>query len=282
MARGAMDSMPTMGGTSAGPPASATPPSAAARPHVPARHPLLRSLVWTLVGIGIVGLALIAAQRFLVNSPADSHAEQAVTPAAAPPPRQPATSTATKPSPAGEPAAPPLPVASAPAEQPPPPAETADTQPPVRSKPEPPPIRPAHTFLTTVQIVTDPAGARVVVDDNPASSCTSPCLLRLSSGRHTLRADSPGYQTGRRIFSAPEQSDLFLGLDKAIGTLTVSSTPAGAAILLNGKELRQRTPAVLNLAPGTYHVEIVRDGRSVARDVTLANGEMHSLDLTLR
>jgi serine/threonine-protein kinase len=276
MARGAMDSLPTMAGTSVRPPAPASPPPEAARPPLsaPPRHPLIRSLVWTLVGIGIVGLALLAAQRFLMNPPVDTRPEQAASPLV----QAPATGTAVKPSPAGQPAAPP-PVDSPQPEEPKPSNETDDSRPPARTELAPPPTR---TAATTVQIVTDPAGARVVVDDNPASSCTAPCMLQLPSGRHTLRADAAGYQTARRIFSTPEQSDLFLGLDKATGTLTVSSNPPGATILLNGKELSQKTPAVLNLPAGTYHIEIVRDGRSVDKYVTVGNGEMHSLDLTLR
>ncbi len=301
MARGAMDSMPTMAGTSVRPivpvntpvnapvaaPHSAGLPPLARTPAQP-RHTLMRSVVWALVGIGIVGLALIAAQRFLMSPPADTRAEQ--TAPAQPPAEAPVTSTAVKPSPAGEPTPPPPVVSFPPSnEQPAPaPAQQAADQPedarlPARSEPAPTPlVRPARTDTTTVQIVTDPAGARVVVDDDSTTSCNSPCMLQLSSGRHTLRADAAGYQTARRIFSTPEQSDLYLGLDRAIGTLTVSSNPPGASIMLNGKELREKTPAVLTLPPGTYHVEIVRDGRSVAKDVTLATGEMHSLDLTLR
>ena len=107
-------------------------------------------------------------------------------------------------------------------------------------------------------------------------------MMQLARGRHTLRVDAPGYQTSRRIFSTPEQSDLFLSLDKAVGTLTVSSNPSGATILLNGKELREKTPAVLTLPAGTYHLEIVRDGHRAERDVTLANGDLHSLDVPLR
>ena len=280
LARGAMDSMPTMAGTSVRPLVPVIPPPLAATRQVRPGHPLLRSLFWVLVGIGIVGLALFAAQRFLINPPADTPAGQA----AAPPIEGPAASTAAKPSPGGEPAAQPPPAVASPADEPPHPAATDETPPPERTEPTrtEPPRTPTHATVTTVQIVTDPAGARVVVDGDPASSCTSPCMLQLPSGRHTLRADVAGYQTGRRIFTAPQESDLYLGLDKATGTLSVSSNPPGAAIFLNGKELRQKTPAVLTLAAGTYHVEIVRDGRSVPRDVTVVSGEMHSLDLTLR
>jgi serine/threonine-protein kinase len=300
MARGAMDSMPTMAGTSVRPMVPVTAPPPAARPTAPMRpvparspgHPLIRSLVWALVGIGIVGLALIGAQRFLLNPPSDqtTGAEQT----AAPPVQEPPPASAVKPSPAPESAAPPPVAASPPAasppivsyppadEPPPKPAETQDARPPARSEPVLPAPRPTRADQTTVQIVTEPAGAHVVVDGNSATSCNSPCMMQLDSGRHTLSVDAAGYQTGRRIFSTPGESDLFLSLDKAVGTLTVSSNPSGATILLNGRELRQKTPTVLNLPAGTYHIEIVRDGHRAARDVTLGNGDLHSLDVPLR
>jgi hypothetical protein len=175
-----------------------------------------------------------------------------------------------KPNPAGETATPPPVAASPPAQT----TQPAQTTPPAQTS--------SHPGSSTVQIVTDPAAVRIVMDDDLAASCTSPCILHLPPGRHTLRAEATGYQTARRIISLPGQSDLFLTLDKAIGTLTVSSTPPGATIFLDNKELSQKTPAVLSLPEGIYHVEIERDGRRVARDVPVATGEMHSLDLTLR
>lgn len=270
MARGAMDSMPTMAGTQVRPIEPLVTPPQPVPAAVQPRHTLVRSLVWALAGIGIVGLALIAAQRFLMAPPVDTRAEQT----APPPPvqRTPATSTTpVKPSPAGQPSTPPPVVSSLPGDEPPQPGESAEPAPP-----------PTHAAGTTVQIVTDPVGAHVVVDDNSASSCTAPCMVKLPAGRHTLQADASGFQTARRIFSTPEQSDLYLSLDQAVGTLTVSSTPPGAAIFLNGKERSEKTPAVLNLPAGEYHVEIVRNGRSVAKDVSVASGEMHSLELSLR
>jgi serine/threonine-protein kinase len=315
MARGAMDSMPTVAGTVAGivagrsirpmaPVAASTAvtrpsPSTSVQDSPLARRSLFRSLVWALVGIGIVGIALIGAQRFLMNAGSDTPTEQS---SAAPVQEAPRAAAIAKPNPAETPSASPPIVSYPPADQPQskpaetqasppdirPPAESApaDTEsptPPPHTEPAQPPrqARPVGPVETTVQIVTEPAGAHVIVDDSSSSSCTTPCMLQLSSGRHTMRADAAGYQTGRRIFTTPDQSDLFLSLDKAIGTLTVSSNPAGASIFLNGKELREKTPAVLSLPAGAYHVEIERDGRRIAKDVTVAAGEMHSLDLRL-
>jgi serine/threonine protein kinase len=301
MARGAMDSMPTVAGTSIRPIVPVAAPAAVTRPYTPVqdspppRRSLFRSLVWALVGIGIVGIALIGAQRFLMNAGSDTPSEQAAaTPAQEAPP-----AASPKPRPTETPSASPPIVSFPPADQAPskpaetqasppdttPPADTeSPTPPPQHTEPAPTPrqTRPTGPVETTVQIVTEPAGARVIVDDSPSSSCTTPCMLQLYSGRHTLRADVAGFQTARRIFTTPDQSDLFLSLDKAIGTLTVSSNPAGASIFLNGKELREKTPAVLSLPAGTYHVEIERDGKRLAKDVSIATGEMRSLDLSLR
>jgi serine/threonine protein kinase len=309
MARGAMDSMPTVAGTSIRPIVPVAASAAVTRPSPstpvqdspPPRRSVFRSLVWALVGIGIVGIALIGAQRFLMNAGSDTPSEQASAPpaqevppaAASPKPRPTETPSASPPivsfPPADQPQAKPAETGATAPDTKPPAGETAPTDaeaptpPPQRTEPAPPPrqARPAGPVETTVQIVTEPAGAHVIVDDSSSSSCTTPCMLQLSPGRHTLRADAAGYQTGRRIFTTPDQSDLFLSLDKAIGTLTVSSNPAGASIFLNGKELREKTPAVLSLPAGTYHVEIERDGKRLGKNVTVATGEMHSLDLSL-
>jgi len=312
MARGAMDTMPTMAGTPVRAIEPAPPPPAAEtldRP-APPRQTLFRSLFWALVGIGIVGLALIAAQRFLMNLPSETRTGQQAAATTSP---QPPASGTVKPSPVDQSSRPAsttapistLPgdstVATQPVQQPAdstPPAQTAQppandtaasSTPPVQTPVKQPEQRPVqapperpHVGTTTVQIVTEPVGAQVVVDNDPALSCTAPCMLQLSTGRHTLRAQSAGYRPALRIVNTTESSDLFIGLEKSIGTLTVSSSPPGATIRVNGREQRQKTPAVLDLQPGTYRIEVEGNGRSVARDVTIADGAMHSLDLTLR
>ncbi len=58
------------------------------------RSPLLRSLVWMLVGIGLVGLVLFGAQKYLFNRNAEPPAAEA--------PAQTADNSASKPSPVGQ------------------------------------------------------------------------------------------------------------------------------------------------------------------------------------
>jgi hypothetical protein len=66
--------------------------------------------------------------------------------------------------------------------------------------------------------------------------------------------------------------------------MEVTTTPAGAALVLDGKTLSQRTPARLeNLTPGQTHVLLVHlDGqKGVAQRFTLDAGEEASMEIDL-
>jgi hypothetical protein len=112
----------------------------------------------------------------------------------------------------------------------------------------------------TVQFLTDPPGAKVIIDDNSSFSCKSPCMLQLPSGRHAMNVQLPGFRAYPRVFNVPQDGDIFLQLSKASGTLSVTSTPPGATIEINNEMQSKRTPALFNLPPGTYHVRVARSG----------------------
>ncbi len=294
--RGSAQSMPTvMEAAAARPPApfgSPTVPVSAAR--AGRGNPLIRGLVWALVGIGIVGLAIISAQRFLMNAPVAATVAQTTTPLPTAGSAQAPTQIA-KPSPAGDPAGAPVPEPARPKTSAlhtavavaanPPPAQDIAPPPPAPRTETPTPARVAVTRNTgpaTVQIVTEPVGAHVVIDGNPALACTSPCMQPLPPGRHTLRAEAAGYRTGLRIFNTPADTDIFIGLEKPVGKVSVISSPSGAAITVNGLEQTRTTPAVLSLAPGEYHIVVARAGRRAEAEVMVNEGEFRTLNLPLQ
>ena len=265
--------------------------------------PILKSLAWMLVGIGLVGLVLFGAQKYLFNrysepapqnannqpqqdTPATKPSPMGNAPDAAQPPAQPApppeattpaqpeaaaSATTASEKPAPEKPAPDKPAAAAPAEpapQEPPPA------PPTRARSIPPPvIAPKSDIEQQVQFVTEPAGAQLTVDSNPAQSCKTPCLIALSPGRHSLNVQLNGYRAYPRIFTVPEEKELFLQLSKAGGTLSITSTPPGASIEINGETQARRTPALFNYPPGNYRVKVSRNGAFLEFDVQLRDGE---------
>jgi|SRR5579871_2175627 len=256
--------------------------------------PLLKSLAWMLVGIGLAGLILYGAQKFLFTRSAEPVAETQAQP------EKPSEPAATKPSPVGESRPPDQTAKDAPKPDKPPDAtqpetaKTAAVAPPDKPKQEdsssspaeksqPPPERPAHREVVsnppaigaktgpdqTVQFLTEPAGAKVIIDDNASAACKAPCMLRLPPGRHVLNVQLAGYRSYPRVFNVPQDGDVFLQLSKASGTLSVTSNPAGATIEINNELQSKRTPALFSLAPGTYHVRVSRGGSSLDFDADI-------------
>jgi len=284
-------------------------------------NPLLRSLLWMLVGIGLVGLVLFGAQKFLFNRNAepaaaptsDAQAQAPATPAPvspAPDSTAPDTSAASKPSPVGEAkqaedAAKPSAVADAPPKSTTPeaaksenaPAEKASATPPVapprntpREAPADAPRREVSSIPSpvvarpgggqTVQFLTDPPGAQVNIDNNSSLSCKTPCLLAVPPGRHVLNVQLAGYRAYPRVFNVPQDSDIFLQLNKIAASLSVTSTPPGATIDINGETQSKKTPALFSFPPGTYHVRVTRNGAFLDFDVQLRDGEFVSRNVS--
>jgi serine/threonine protein kinase len=269
------------------------------------RNPLLRSLVWMLVGIGLVGLVLFGAQKYLFNrnsevgttdTPAttappsdnsqtkpspmgqspDQNAKQSAAPA---PPESTAPETAQNtPAPEKPQATAPASTTPAPAPAPPPPQETP--APPVThpAAPDrsisPPAVSPKPAITQSVQFLTEPPGAEVNVDGNPTQVCKTPCMLPLPTGRHALTVQLPGYRPYPRVFTVPQDGDVFLKLSKLSGLLTVSSDPFGAAIEIDGMPETQRTPSTFNLPPGLHHVKVTRNGTFLEFDVQVRDGDI--------
>jgi serine/threonine protein kinase len=269
-----------------------------------ARNPILKSLAWMLVGIGLVGLVLFGAQKYLFSRYSESTpaggssqpqqdlsaskpspiGDSAATPKSSPKPASPPESTAPESTAAQtttpekskpETPAPPVPTseraAARPlAESPEPPSE----QPPARPRSSPPPVvTPKPEAEQQVQFVTVPPSAQLTVDSNAAQSCKTPCLLSLSPGRHSLSVHLDGYRPYPRIFTVPDEREIFLQLTKTGGTLSVTSSPLGASIEINGEPQSTRTPAIFNFPPGNYRVKVSRNGAFLEFDVSLRDGE---------
>jgi serine/threonine-protein kinase len=141
--------------------------------------------------------------------------------------------------------------------------------------------RPATGRTSPVTVVTNPAGASVAIDGQEA--CKSPCSVEAPLGRHTFAIRLPGHQTEIRevtVTRNPQELPL-VTLRSASGTLMLTSSPTGAAVLINGKRTSYVTPAQILLAPGSYSIAIDKDGRQSTRTVEVKNGAINYLKLTM-
>lgn len=109
--------------------------------------------------------------------------------------------------------------------------------------------------IASVELLTDPPGAKIIVDNREDMACNAPCTLSLANGRHTLTAQTDGYTVARRIFTVPQDASVYIPLAKNQGILLVTSEPSGSTVIVDGKNYG-RTPVTLHLSPGVHHVAV--------------------------
>jgi serine/threonine protein kinase len=118
-----------------------------------------------------------------------------------------------------------------------------------------------------VNIITDPPGAAIMVDDKLTGLVSPVTLESLSIGKDIkITLQKPGYenfeQTINLTSTKPQQISMRLvALAPKLGSLAVDSEPKGASIILDGQDTGRTTPATIqNLEPKSYSVEVSLNG----------------------
>jgi serine/threonine protein kinase len=179
----------------------------------------------------------------------------------------------------------PAPSATAPApEQTPKPLEAAKPSPaspaeaPPKEQPASPPQQtraPVALPQQPILIRSSPVGAKVVFDGKPDSACTTPCSVPLPNGRHTMEATFAGYRPILRVFESPRESEFYLSMTRAGGTLLVRTIPPGASVRINGEVRPEKTPATIPLPVGHYKLVVSLAGyRDDDQDLDIKDGAM--------
>ncbi|MCW5979288.1 MAG: protein kinase [Bryobacteraceae bacterium] len=226
---------------------------------------------WALVAVfAILAVAagVLGYRKFVVPPEEGRAAREAAGVPSAPTPAQTPPEAPTKPAPARDRSAEaasealPPPPRVEPKVEPAPPVQPAAATP----KPRTETAAPVASGTHSVQIRTDPPGAVVVADRDPELTCRTPCELSLAAGRHVLTFTMAGHRLFPRIIQVPADTDVTVTLDRMSGTLAVSSTPAGATIILNGERRAEKTPAMITLPAGKYSIVLMIEGRAPFED----------------
>ena len=231
-----------------------------------------RSLAGTIATLLAVCLAIAGVIVFIVRSNSGPRVPVQVVDTnaapATPPPAEvnkPASPPASTSTPAAAPAphaneTPPAQHAAASSQLPAPARNPAQQQ--QQQQPSPAP----NQGVADIELLSDPPGAKLVVDGRADASCNAPCTMALPNGRHTLTAELSGYNIARRIFTIPADTSLYVPMNKSTGVVFVTSTPSGATIYVDGKAYG-RTPATLHLPAGSHQLVVVNG--SVQREDTV-------------
>jgi TolB-like protein len=151
----------------------------------------------------------------------------------------------------------------------------------------PPPSPAAATKGTLVVRITNPdlTGATVTINgeaQDQALTSARPFQRSLEASSQTIVVSAPGYQEVTRTVEVKggATTTINLTLVRSVATVRVGSLPAGARVLVNGREQSGNS---FELPTGRQTIEITAPGFEPFRqDVTLVSGQTYNLSPTLR
>jgi len=129
-----------------------------------------------------------------------------------------------------------------------------------------------------------PDGAEVTFDGS--ALCQTPCTLTgIAPGQHLLTASKAGFAQASHTVSLESgaNASVSLQLSQLTPIVSVSSNPAGAAIVIDGKDTGKLTPAQIILdKPGKHSITIRRYGYlEASNSVNVELGQTSTLNLDL-
>jgi formylglycine-generating enzyme required for sulfatase activity len=128
-------------------------------------------------------------------------------------------------------------------------------------------------------IFSEPPGAAVAINGEPAGA-TPLDDLAVASGEHTVVLQHPRYfpaERAVRITGRGVRQQLDLALEPAWAEVSVSSTPPGARIIVDGEALGT-TPGSVEVVQGTRQLELALEGfQRASRELRVIAGEPQDL-----
>jgi serine/threonine protein kinase len=135
--------------------------------------------------------------------------------------------------------------------------------------------------LGELSVNSDPAGATFQVDGRSDGSFVTPLTVsQLAPGRHVVTFSKPGYQSQSLATEvvAGSRSTVMTRLSAQGGTVSISSTPTGANIAIDGHDSGKTTPAQFIVGNGQHTVTLKLPGYLEANTpVSIADGQNHSI-----
>lgn len=113
----------------------------------------------------------------------------------------------------------------------------------------------------SMNIYSEPAGARILLDNNPVGY-TPMSLQSVAEGEHEIRLVKENYQEWAQkvVVRSFQPTDVKATLEVSPGTLTVHSTPSGADIYFKGKRVAKTPHTLSNIPPGEIVVRVEKTG----------------------
>ena len=107
----------------------------------------------------------------------------------------------------------------------------------------------------SLQVTSDPAGARLFLATAVDPSCETPCTVRLAAGEYPVRLNLAGYREIQQTVQVKaDVQDLNVPLEIVRGTVLLE-TGSAASLKVNGNAIAvEALPVELSFAPGLYRI----------------------------
>ena len=136
---------------------------------------------------------------------------------------------------------------------------------------------------------TTPSGAVIILDGTDTGVVTPATLKNVVAGSHTIQCTKTGYTSASQgvTVQAGKTATVKMTLQvntPSTGSISVSSTPSGASILLDGANTGAVTPSTLkNVAAGSHTIQCTKTGyTSTSQGVTVQAGKTVTVKMTLQ
>ena len=145
---------------------------------------------------------------------------------------------------------------------------------------------PVHVEFPTgsLHIESHPADAIVYVDDNRQPQHTPLTISVIAVGTHTVRVEKAGFGsvTKKRVsVEADKTASISVTLPRLRGTLTVSTQPSEAEVMLDGESIG-KTPITRQVSVGKHHLRLSKPNYDpIEEDITIVNGQVTKIVKTL-
>ena len=144
---------------------------------------------------------------------------------------------------------------------------------------------PASVTNGQLSISSAPDGAIIEIAGRAESWKTPQTLASLAPGVYKVTLSKAGYATETRSVEvvSGNSASLDVKLTPAKGYLSIAGTPAGARIVIDGRETGKSTPAEFALDPAVHSVTLRKEGYlDSASDIKLAAGQSVSYAPSLK
>jgi serine/threonine protein kinase len=116
-------------------------------------------------------------------------------------------------------------------------------------------------LIGKLEILVRPFGDIYINDELKVSGASSPYTTELAGGFHKIKIVHPSLGTFSKSVDIVDEGTKKLNIDfNNEMELTVVSEPSFAEIFINGESTGKYTPYLLKLIPGTYKIELRREG----------------------